>query len=189
MQPRTPSLWSPGDELIIPLVEPTLTSCDIIEVGYLLTVSAQIPGAIRSSVNIPITIGNVPRQDPNQASVTGSFPLVNVPPVAGPAPYSPQQEPTAYGPEGATPYNPPGLNPQGGAPPYISAQKGPILPQESTTSNPQSLASGFNPQGQPPGPGVGRVTSSTGPGQGQPVPLSDTSTKPSSEVAPPCTIQ
>ena len=173
MQPRTPTLWSPGDELIIPLIEPTLTSCDIINIGYFLKVSAHIPGAIRSSVDIPIRIGNVPRQDPNQASVTGSFPLVNVPPVAGPAPYSPQQEPTAYGPEGATPYNPPGLNPQTGTTP--------TFPQGSTTSEPH-----FTLQGQPPaGPGVGWVESSTGPGQGQPVLLLDTSTKSSSEVAPP----
>ena len=154
MQPRTPSQWSPGDKLIIPLLEPTLTSCDIIDVAYHLKVSAQIPGAIRSLVDIPITIGNVPRQDQNQASVTGSFPP---PPVAGPAPNILQQWPTAYGQEGATPYN-----------------------QGFTTSDPR-----FNPQGQPPGPVVGWVTSSTGPGQRQPVPLSYASTKFSSEAPPP----
>ena len=112
LQPRTPTLWSLGDNLTIPLsLEPTIASCDIIQIAYSLGVSAQIPGAIDLSVEIPILIGNVPYQDPNQASVTGSLPPISVPPVAGPAPYSSQQVPTAYGPQGSTPYNPPGGDP------------------------------------------------------------------------------
>ena len=172
LQPRTPILWSPGNNLIIPLgLVPTMTSCDIIQVIYSLKVAAQIHGAISSSVEIPILIGNVPYRDPNQASVTGSFPPISVPPVAGPAPYSSQQAPTAYGPQGATPYDPPEGNPD------LSAQEG------STPSD--SFTSGFDSQERPPGPVVGFAESSTGPGRGQVVPLSETSTKPSSEVAPP----
>ena len=160
LQPRTPTLWSPGDNLIIPLAtETTMTSCDIIKVAYFLIVSAQIPGAISSSVEIPITIGNVPRRDPNQASVTGSLPPISVPPVVGPQPYSSQQAsvPTAYGSQGATP------------------------------SDPYSFTSAFDSPEQPPGPVVGWAAFSMGPGQGpgQPIPLSDTSTKPDSELAPP----
>ena len=164
LQPRTPTLWSPGENLIIPLTtETTMTSCDIIQVAYFLIVSAQIPGAISSSVEFPILIGNVPYRDPNQASVTGSFPPIRVPPVAGPAPYSSQQAPTAFGPQGANPYNPPGATP----------------------SDPYSFTSAFDSPERPPGPVVGWAAFSTGPGQGQPIPLSDTSTKPGSELAPP----
>ena len=65
MQPRTPSQWSPGDNFVIPLLEPTLASRDIIELEYFLKVSTQIPRADDFSLNIPITIGNVPRQDPD----------------------------------------------------------------------------------------------------------------------------
>ena len=174
LQPRTPTLWSPGNKLIIPLTtETTMTSCDIILVGYVLKVSAQISGANSLSVEIPILIGNVPRRDPNQASVTDSLPPISVPPVAGPAPYSSQQAPTAYGPQGSTPYDPPGGDPD------LSAQEGP------TPSDPYSFTSTFDSQGQPPSPVVEWAESSTGPGQGQPIPLSDTSTKPASELAPP----
>ena len=59
MQPRSSSTWSPEDELIVPLVEPTLTSCDIINVAYLLIVAV----GSSCSVHIPIVIGNVPGQD------------------------------------------------------------------------------------------------------------------------------
>ena len=170
LQPRTPTLWSLGDNLIIPRGwKPSITTCSIIKVAYSLKVSAQIHGAIsNSSVEIPILIGNVPC---NQASFT--FTPISVPPVAGPAPYSSQQAPTTYGPQGSTPYDPPGGTPD------LSAQEGP------TPSDPYSFTSTFDLQGQPPSPVVEWAESSTGPGQGQPIPLSDTSTKPASELAPP----
>ena len=53
------------DHLRVPLTVPTITSCDIIAVKYVLAVTAVIPWARNSIVEIPLTIGNVP-PDPRQ---------------------------------------------------------------------------------------------------------------------------
>ena len=139
MQPRTPSVWSPGDELKTPLVEPTLTSCDIIQVTYFLRVLTLIPRAYSSAVDIPITIGNVPRQDANQAGASDSLLLIDIRSVAAPVAYSPYQGPTASGPQESTPYCPQG-------PTAYSPQKG-ATPSDSTlTSNFPQRPTSFSPQ-------------------------------------------
>ena len=68
-------------EIKVPLLEPTLISCSIITVKYLLIVAAVIPWAINLLAEFPITIGNVPLHDPNELEAT------SCPPVAGPSPY------------------------------------------------------------------------------------------------------
>ena len=65
-------------EIKVPPVEPTLTSCSIITVEYFLIVAAVIPWAINLQAKFPITIGNVPLQDPNGA--TGYPPVAAAPP-------------------------------------------------------------------------------------------------------------
>ena len=48
------------DDLIVPMVEPSFEGSDIIQMQYVLKVTAVIPWAFNSSVKIPITLGNVP---------------------------------------------------------------------------------------------------------------------------------
>ena len=54
------------DHLRVPPTIPTVAYCDIIELKYVLQVTAVIPWAINSSVWIPLTIGNVPLRDPRR---------------------------------------------------------------------------------------------------------------------------
>ena len=76
MQPRSPSIWSPGDGLKIPPTTiPSLSSCDIINVSYNLVVSVVIPRAVNSSVRFPLTIGNIPLRGPNQSSFSSPLPV------------------------------------------------------------------------------------------------------------------
>ena len=78
MQPRNLSTWNPGDKLKIPpTIVPSLLSCDMIKVSYILVLSVVIPWAANSSVRIPLTIGNIPLHDPNQSSPS-------TPPPSGP---------------------------------------------------------------------------------------------------------
>ena len=48
------------EDLIVPMVEPSFSESQIIEMQYFLKVTAVIPWALNSSVKIPITLGNVP---------------------------------------------------------------------------------------------------------------------------------
>ena len=48
------------EDLIVPMVEPSFSGSQIIEIQYVLKVTAVIPWASNSSVEIPITLGNVP---------------------------------------------------------------------------------------------------------------------------------
>ena len=56
--PHSQHSWS-VDNLIVPATEPSFEDCAIIEMQYVLKVTAVIPWAKNSSVLIPITIGNV----------------------------------------------------------------------------------------------------------------------------------
>ena len=57
--PHNSIVWRPNP-LTIPETSPTLTSCAIIQVNYLLRVTAAISWGINPCINIPITLGNVP---------------------------------------------------------------------------------------------------------------------------------
>jgi len=62
LEPRTTSTWNP-DELLVPVdgrIVPTLRSCGIINLDYVLKVSAIIPWGLNLTVDITITIGNAP---------------------------------------------------------------------------------------------------------------------------------
>ena len=48
------------ENLVVPMVEPSFTESRIIKMQYFLKVTAVIPWARNSSVEIPITLGNVP---------------------------------------------------------------------------------------------------------------------------------
>jgi len=59
MEPGGVSNWS-NELLPIPATVPSITSCHILNVSYVLHVSLDIPNAIDLQVSLPITIGNVP---------------------------------------------------------------------------------------------------------------------------------
>ena len=56
---RSRHTWNIED-LIVPMVAPSFEGSDIIQMQYVLKITAEIPWAINSSVKIPITLGNVP---------------------------------------------------------------------------------------------------------------------------------
>ena len=68
IQARNTSVWCLANDLRAPNTEPTLTSCDILSVNYVLLVTAMVPLARDSSIIIPLTIGNISFRDPQQAS-------------------------------------------------------------------------------------------------------------------------
>ena len=76
---RTSSVWSPGEEFkISTATAPTLLSCDILTVVYVLIVTVVIPWSINcQKITFPLTIGNVQFCDPREA--TGSHPSTTVP--------------------------------------------------------------------------------------------------------------
>ena len=57
--------WCPTP-LSVPGTVPTILSCEIIKVYYLLDIVASVPWAINPSISFPITIGNVPLQSDHQ---------------------------------------------------------------------------------------------------------------------------
>ena len=71
------TVWRPPP-IAVPNTTPTLLNCGIIQVNYILRVSASISGAINPGIDIPIVLGNVPLQGGTEA---GGFPQ----PSAGPA--------------------------------------------------------------------------------------------------------
>ena len=59
--PNSSETWNP-ENLIVPMVEPSIATSQIIKLEYRLKVWAVIPHAINSCVQIPILLGNVPYQ-------------------------------------------------------------------------------------------------------------------------------
>ena len=57
--PHSTEVWNP-ENLLVPMIDPTLLSSKIIKVEYTLKVSAVIPYAINPSIKIPVFMGNVP---------------------------------------------------------------------------------------------------------------------------------
>ena len=91
-------LWRPGSRLRVPQTVPTNTSCSIVTVEYVLVVETLIPSANKRSIEIPLTIGNVPLRE-----VSSPAPPPEVPPMISSQPqpsapaYIPQpRPPTSY---------------------------------------------------------------------------------------------
>ena len=98
------TVWQPGNDFIVPLkiklgvariaAVPTVASCDIITVEYVLVVEAVISRRKIPSIKIPLTIGNVPLRE-----VSSPAPPPEVPPVISSQPqpsapaYIPHLEP------------------------------------------------------------------------------------------------
>jgi len=60
LEPRTTSTWNP-EELVLPgHIKPTLRSCGIISIEYFLRVSAIVPWGRNLTVDMAVTIGNIP---------------------------------------------------------------------------------------------------------------------------------
>ena len=79
IQGRSSISWSPGHELKVPQTALSLASSGIINVQYVLMVTAVIPRSRNSSAMIPITIGNVPLQNQSQTTATTPAPPTRAP--------------------------------------------------------------------------------------------------------------
>ena len=82
--PHSTNTWNP-ENLIVPMVEPTISESKIIHVEYFLKVWAAVPYATNPSIVIPILLGNVPYQGSAETAVTAptidfaSYPASEVP--------------------------------------------------------------------------------------------------------------
>ena len=94
LEPKTTSTWNP-EELVVPAaghIVPTLRSCRIIHVNYVLKVSAVIPWGVDLTVDIAVTIGNVPLH--SSASSPNPVPMMVQPQFVSPQPTSSVEHPT-----------------------------------------------------------------------------------------------
>ena len=67
LEPRTTSTWNP-DELLVPgHIEPTLRSCGIISIEYILKVSAIVPTGLNLTADITVIIGNIVNIPPHSS--------------------------------------------------------------------------------------------------------------------------
>jgi len=91
LEPRTTSTWNPEELVVSGHIQPTLRSCGIISIEYFLRVSVTGPNFIGYpnviiTVDIAVTIGNVPLHSTTSAPNT-----VSMVSVAQPQHFSPQQ--------------------------------------------------------------------------------------------------
>ena len=102
IDPNGSSIWS-NELLPIPATVPSINSCRILNLSYVLIVTLGIPRAIDLHVTIPVTIGNVPfRGGDFAAGGDSAYP----PPTSAPSdPYPPPAATNPYPPAG-----PPGGN-------------------------------------------------------------------------------
>ena len=128
IEPGASSNWS-NELLPIPATVPSINSCRILKLSYVLTVTFEIPRAVDLHVTIPITIGNIPFRGGESAPVssntaTAPYPppagADAYPPVANPGPYPPAANPGAY-PPAANPGPYPPVGPPGGSFNYSAA--------------------------------------------------------------------
>lgn len=103
IEPGGTSNWS-NELLPIPATVPSINSCRILNLSYVLIVTIDIPRAVDLHVTIPLTIGNVPFRG------TG-FDTAHPSQYQPPAPTAPYPPPTASYPPPAAPYPPPTANP------------------------------------------------------------------------------
>ena len=122
-------LWRPGSRLRVPQTVPTNTSCSIVTVEYVLVVETLIPSANKRSIEIPLTIGNVPLRE-----VSSPAPPPEVPPMIS---SQPQPSAPAYIPQPRPPtsYPPPSYKPTSVPPPSYKPTSHP-QPSHGPTSDP-----------------------------------------------------
>eukprot|EP00731_Ephydatia_muelleri_P018587 Em0011g627a len=119
VQGHTAFQWTPTEQLAIPSAIPTIANCGIIRLQYVLLIEAVIPWAINASINIPITLGNIPPQSP-----VGPLPPIQSPSVPTDVlvPYDPNSDAAQVPPSGQYQTSP--LQPSAGQydppPPYQS---------------------------------------------------------------------
>ena len=102
IEPGAKSNWN-NELLPIPPTAPCISSCNIIQLSYVLIVTLDIPWTVDLHVEVPITIGNVPFKG-RQAPINTYPPAQNFYPPSGQSP--------AYPPP-SNPY-PPSVGPPGG---------------------------------------------------------------------------
>ena len=112
IEPGATSNWS-HELLPIPATVPSISSCRILNLSYVLTVTLGIPRAIDLHVAIPVTIGNVPFR--GRESAAAGYPVSQNLPSAPTAPYPPSAPANPYPPVG------PPVGPPGGSFNYSSA--------------------------------------------------------------------
>ena len=106
MPGRSWTTWSPGDELRLPQTALSLTSSDVINIQYVLMVTAVISWSRNLTTVIPITVGNVPVQNQNQPSVSATH-TPAPPPKDSPISAPPTKEALTSGPPTRAPPPPP----------------------------------------------------------------------------------
>ena len=94
IEPGATSNWS-NELLPIPATVPSISSCRVLNLSYVLTVTLGIPRAIDLHVAMPVTVGNVPFKGGESAAVgTSTLPAtVPYPPPAAADPYPPLSPP------------------------------------------------------------------------------------------------
>ena len=89
IEPNASSNWS-NKLLPIPATVPSINSCRILNLSYILIVTLDIPRASDLHVTIPITVGNVPFRGPGSATgSTDTYPASQNQPSAPGTPYPP----------------------------------------------------------------------------------------------------
>ena len=97
IEPGATSNWS-NELLPIPATVPSINSCRILNLSYVLTVTLGNPRSVYLHVTIPITIGNVPFRGGESATV--GYPVSQNLPSAPTAPYPPPAATDPYPPVG-----------------------------------------------------------------------------------------
>ena len=110
IEPGASSNWS-NELLPIPAIVPSINSCRILNLSYVLTVTFGIPRAVDLHVTIPVTIGNVPFRGGESAPVSSNTATAPYPPPAGADPYPPVANSGPYPPVGPPGPYPPVANP------------------------------------------------------------------------------
>ena len=110
IEPGASSNWS-NELLPIPAIVPSINSCRILNLSYVLTVTFGIPRAVDLHVTIPVTIGNVPFRGGESAPVSSNTATAPYPPPAGADPYPPVANSGPYPPVGPPGPYPPVDNP------------------------------------------------------------------------------
>lgn len=102
IEPGASSNWS-NELLPIPAIVPSINSCRILNLSYVLTVTVDIPRAIDLHVSIPVTIGNVPFRGGGSSATTYSSQVESYQPV--------KSFPVISSSASENPYLPPATNP------------------------------------------------------------------------------
>ena len=79
LQPRSTSTWNPEKFIVPAQIETTLRSCGIISIEYVVRITVVVQWGLNFSVDVAVTVGNVPLHSPKHVPTLASPPKVHVP--------------------------------------------------------------------------------------------------------------